>query len=405
MDAVGPPPDLRIAIEPRAIARRLALPAAFAAIVAGVLLVADGPLQAFADALRRALSADPLWVVAAVGFELASFAGYVALLWLVKERFGLREPGWPDGPDGEEGLFRPDWAFQDFAGRPDPKELAGFMFALHPQGDRLAAYGIFAFPFSPGVANKGRTAPADPLRSIFIDSGLVVVRDVTRGKPVLNLAVKGGHNGEPHGHHDQGSYVIAVDGWPLLLDPGAELYTPATFDRRRYRSMMNNSLGHPVPLVAGKPQLAGAAARSVMSHASAGDDREVITLDLTACYDVPELKKLTRTFSFLRKEQRIEIVDEAEFLEPRSFGTAFVTNSTWRERAPGEFTVSDPGVALEVVVKSDTGELEASSQPVTAPQQKPGIAPMRLGYTLREPALVARIKATVTVRADAADGL
>jgi len=94
MDAVGPPPDLRIAIEPRAIARRLALPAAFAAIVAGVLLVADGPLQAFADALRRALSADPLWVVAAVGFELASFAGYVALLWLVAgratPRMGLR---------------------------------------------------------------------------------------------------------------------------------------------------------------------------------------------------------------------------------------------------------------------------------------------------------------------------
>lgn len=320
----------------------------------------------------------------------------VALLWLIKERFGLREPGWPEAPDGVAQVFRPEWAFQDFAGRPNTKELAGFMFALHPQGDRLAAYGIFAFPFPSGIANEGVTAPADPRRSIFVDSGLAVVRDLTPGKPVLSLAVKGGDNGEPHGHHDKGSYVIAVDGWPLLLDPGAELYTSATFDRRRYLSMMNNSLGHPVPVVAGKPQCAGAAARSVMGHTCVGDEQEVITLDLTACYDVPELKKLTRTFSFFRKEQRIEIVDEAEFSEARTFGTAFVTNSAWRQQAPGMFTVSDPGVGLAVVVKSGTGELDARVEPITAPQQKPGIAPTWLGYTLREPVRIGRIKATIT---------
>ena len=94
MDAVGPSSDLRISLEPRAIARRLALPAAFAAVVAAVLVVADGPLQAFADALSRAVDADPRWVAAAVGFELASFGGYIALLWLVAgrvtPRMGLR---------------------------------------------------------------------------------------------------------------------------------------------------------------------------------------------------------------------------------------------------------------------------------------------------------------------------
>ena len=77
MDAVGPSPDLRISLEPRAIARRLAIPAAFAVIAAAALVIAGGPLQTFADALGRALDADPRWVVAAVGFELASFAGYV----------------------------------------------------------------------------------------------------------------------------------------------------------------------------------------------------------------------------------------------------------------------------------------------------------------------------------------
>jgi uncharacterized membrane protein YbhN (UPF0104 family) len=90
MDAVGPSPDLRIAFEPRAIARRLAIPAALAAVVVAALVVAGGPLQTFADALRRALDADPRWVVAAIGFELASFVGYVLLLWLVAGRVSRR---------------------------------------------------------------------------------------------------------------------------------------------------------------------------------------------------------------------------------------------------------------------------------------------------------------------------
>jgi hypothetical protein len=325
----------------------------------------------------------------------------IALLWLIKERFGLRQPGWPETPEEGQGPFRPEWAFQDFPGRPDPKELAGFMFALHPQGDRLAAYGIFAFPFPAGVANEGELFVMDPLRSIFVASGVAVLRDFTPGKPVLSLAVKGGHNDEPHGHHDLGSYVIAIDGWPLLLDPGAELYTPVTFGPRRFESMMNNSWGHPVPVVAGKPQRDGAVAKAVMRHTSLGAAQEVITMDLKAGYDVPELKKLTRTFTFVRKEQRIEIVDEVEFSEARAFGTAFVTNSQWRERGPGKFEVSDGGVTLDVVVESEGGELNANPEPVTAPQHKPGIAPLRMGYDFHEPVRVARIKATITLRGTA----
>jgi uncharacterized membrane protein YbhN (UPF0104 family) len=74
--------------------RQAALPAALAAAAATVLVLAGGPLQTFADAFGRALDADPRWVVAAAIFELLSFAGYVALLWLVggraTDRLGLR---------------------------------------------------------------------------------------------------------------------------------------------------------------------------------------------------------------------------------------------------------------------------------------------------------------------------
>ena len=70
----------------RALARRAALVAAVVSVVVAVLLVAGGPLETFADALARALHADPRWVAAAAVCELLSFAGYVALLWLVGSR-------------------------------------------------------------------------------------------------------------------------------------------------------------------------------------------------------------------------------------------------------------------------------------------------------------------------------
>jgi uncharacterized membrane protein YbhN (UPF0104 family) len=79
-----PPADLALpSLDLRALARRAAVPAALAAAVVLALVVAGGPLQAFADALRRALDADPRWVAAGAAFELLSFGGYIVLLWLV----------------------------------------------------------------------------------------------------------------------------------------------------------------------------------------------------------------------------------------------------------------------------------------------------------------------------------
>src|SRR4051794_15379820 len=72
--------DLRGAV------RRAALPAAGVVAAAAALVVAGGPLRAFAHALDRALGADPRWVVAGAAFEIVSFAGYVLLLWAVAGR-------------------------------------------------------------------------------------------------------------------------------------------------------------------------------------------------------------------------------------------------------------------------------------------------------------------------------
>jgi uncharacterized membrane protein YbhN (UPF0104 family) len=89
-------PELALpTLDVRALARRAALPAAFALVAIAAVVVLGGPLRTFADAFNRALDADPRWVVGAAVFELLSFVGYIALLWLVgsraSSRLGLRE--------------------------------------------------------------------------------------------------------------------------------------------------------------------------------------------------------------------------------------------------------------------------------------------------------------------------
>ena len=78
-----PPLDLR------ALARR-AIPALIAAAAMSAAVLAGAHTHAVADALRRALHADPGWAAVAVIFECISIAGYVGLLWLVAGRTAPR---------------------------------------------------------------------------------------------------------------------------------------------------------------------------------------------------------------------------------------------------------------------------------------------------------------------------
>ena len=77
--------------------RKIAVAVAMLAAAGAAAIVAPGVIQKFGDAFVRALHADPGWVVGGVGFELASFMGYIALFWYVANRatarIGLRASG------------------------------------------------------------------------------------------------------------------------------------------------------------------------------------------------------------------------------------------------------------------------------------------------------------------------
>ena len=64
----------------RDVAMRLRVPALALLAVAAAAFALGGPAQTFLGALERVATADPAWALLAAGFEILSFAGYIALL-------------------------------------------------------------------------------------------------------------------------------------------------------------------------------------------------------------------------------------------------------------------------------------------------------------------------------------
>ena len=62
-----------------------------------------------------------------------------------------------------------------------------------------------------------------------------------------SFAAKGGHNSEPHNHHDIGSFILAKDGRQILTDPGGGVYSRQYFSGSRYTFVSCGSHGHSVP--------------------------------------------------------------------------------------------------------------------------------------------------------------
>ena len=115
------------------------------------------------------------------------------------------------------------------------------------------------------------------------------------------LAVKGGHNDEPHNHNDVGSFIYACEGESVLDDIGAGEYTKDYFNENRYENICCRSLGHNVPLIDGKEQLSGAQYRA---SGFASDGNGKTELDIALAYGLDVEDKVTRSF-FLERDSGI----------------------------------------------------------------------------------------------------
>lgn len=136
-----------------------------------------------------------------------------------------------------------------------------------------------------------RAAEPPPLENIVLPvSGIARLVGQTGGN-TLALAVKAGHNAEPHNQNDVGSFVLCVDGTVYLCDPGPGLYSKEYFSATRYENVFANSYGHSVPRIGGTLQHPGRAYGGAMEKTA----ETTVRITFHEAYKLPALRQAART--------------------------------------------------------------------------------------------------------------
>ncbi len=121
------------------------------------------------------------------------------------------------------------------------------------------------------------------------------------------MAAKGGNNDEPHNHNDIGSFIYAYEGEVILNDLGSGEYTKDYFGENRYKNLCCRSLGHNVPIIEGKEQLAGANYKA--SKFEADGEGETI-IEFAKAYGLSDEESVTRIIYFDKDKGGCQIKDE-----------------------------------------------------------------------------------------------
>jgi hypothetical protein len=78
----------------------------------------------------------------------------------------------------------------------------------------------------------------------------------------LFFAGKGGFNDESHNHNDVGSFILAIDNKPVIIDAGVGTYMRQTFSNERYGIWTMQSRYHNLPTINGVAEKEGPAYKS-----------------------------------------------------------------------------------------------------------------------------------------------
>ncbi len=248
---------------------------------------------------------------------------------------------------------------------------------------QLSEAAVVAFPLLPRQNGKSVPLTLDPLRGWFPDAGVLVTRPAPGSVRSLAAAFIGGNNSDNHNHNDIGQFAVALGGRMPLVDPGGEQYTSATFSSRRYDSAMLNSLGHSVPVVAGRLQREGKEANARVIEKQFTPERDTLTLDLASAYEVPSLQKLHRVYVLDRAGSgTVEVTDHFQFSRPESFEVAVITYGRVVREADDTLRITDGDVSIRVHFSAEGTPLDIGYDPVPTTKKTP---PTRIWVRLKSP--------------------
>ncbi|MFY1694765.1 heparinase [Solwaraspora sp. WMMA2101] len=192
-------------------------------------------------------------------------------------------------------------------------------------------------PAVPPLASLPPAASPLPATTWLPDLQLLVSRERAGSPRGLAVAVKGGHNDENHNHNDVGSYLVALDGTPVLVDLGQPTYTAISFTDRRYEQWVTRSEWHNLPVVGGHGQAPGRTFRASSVVVDTDADADALRLDLAAAYP-PEAGcrswrrqvRLDRLLSTVAVTERWRVDDPADLRLHHVVAGAPLTHSAGR---------------------------------------------------------------------------
>ena len=219
------------------------------------------------------------------------------------------------------------------------------------------------------------TAPPEPfpapLQSWLPATGVLTAREREGDTAGLFLAAKAGHNDESHNHNDVGSFIVANNGRPLLIDPGAGVYTRQTFGPDRYQIWTMQSSWHNTPAPAGQPQAAGRAQRATGVSAALSAAAAELALDLAAAYPgTAGVRSWHRTLRLDRTAPLISVHDSWE-LSQRSERSVCYLITPDEPRVAGATIMLPSGLVIDidaVVDGASAGHISVERRDLDDPQ-------------------------------------
>jgi hypothetical protein len=244
------------------------------------------------------------------------------------------------------------------------------------------------------VAQQIPASEDSPLRTWFGDGAVLIARPEPGGAPFA-VVIKGGHNSGTHSHDDVGSFSVVAGRAMVICDPGGEVYTARTFGPRRMESKVINSYGHAVPVVAGKLQTTSPEAKAVLLRRDFSDAADTLVFDLRSAYDVPELKKLERTFVYRRSAAALEVRDSVAFSQPEAYESTLISWGDLKRISDDEIEIADEGGAVRVKIDTGGVPFEIRSEIINEDVHTKN-KPRHIGIVLKGPVTEAEVALTIT---------
>jgi len=161
----------------------------------------------------------------------------------------------------------------------------------------------------------------------FKDLGVLIARGHDSKNNFWEFAVKGGDNNEHHNHNDCGSYLLNINGEPMIIEIGSPEYTKDYFREKRYEVLAARTMGHSLPIVNGFEQAAGPHYTSKVLTAETDEEHVHFIVDITRAYPPDSgCGEIMRDIKWDKERGVMVVKDYYELTKFESFESSIITD-------------------------------------------------------------------------------